>query len=158
MAKILLEDLNIHAKEEDVSTLDGILKAFYEVISGPAGQPRDWKRDRTLYAPPALMVPTAIKDGRPSIQVLDIDGYVERAEPILAQGFFEYEIHREATIFGNMAHVFSTYEARATEDGPVMRRGINSVQLVNDGKRWWIVSCVWDTEREGNPLPARFNP
>ena len=155
---IRLEQLNMQAREEDVATLDGIIKAFYDVISGPAGESRDWDRDRTLYVPGGLFVPTGRKDGVPSIQVLDHEAYIERSGPILSAGFFEQEINRVTRIYGNIAHVFSTYEARRTKNGPVMIRGVNSIQLVNDGRRWWIVSAAWDTEREDNPLPVEFLP
>ena len=155
---VRLEELNVPAREADVTTLDGILNAFYEIVSGPAGEPRDWDRDRTLYVPGGLFVPTGMKESRASVQVLDHEGYIERSGPVVSAGFFEQEVHRVTKIYGNIAHVFSTYEARRTKDGPVMIRGVNSIQLVNDGKRWWIVSSAWDTEREGNPLPQEFLP
>jgi hypothetical protein len=149
------------ARPEDVSTLDGILHAFYDVISGPAGQPRDWDRDRSLYHPGAILVPTTTlaKDHSPPVaHVLDVEGYKKRSNDYLMEGFFEREIHRITRKFGNLAHVFSTYEARRTPDGPVFRRGVNSIELFFDGKRWWIIAAVWDSEREGNPIPPEFLP
>lgn len=155
---VRLEQLNVPVREEDVATLDGIIKAFYEVVSGPAGEPRDWDRDRTLYVPGGLFVPTGVKDAKVSVQVLDHEAYIERSGPVVSGGFFEHEVNRVTKTYGNMAHVFSTYEARYTEHGPVAIRGVNSIQLVHDGRRWWIVSAAWDTEREGNPLPKEFLP
>ncbi len=154
-----LEHLKIPARSEDVSTLDGILNAFYDVISGPAGQPRDWERDRSLYAPGALFGPSGVNpDSGPYALVLDLKQYIQRAEPILASGFFEREIHRVTRSYGKVTHVFSTYEARSTPDGPIIARGVNSIELVFAGNRWWIVASLWDREREGNPIPAEFLP
>jgi hypothetical protein len=141
---------------EDVKTLDGILKAFYEVISGPAGQPRDWERDATLYVPEAIMGRTVRPEGKPQIMIMNREQYIESSTPILNQGFFEIELHRSVRSFGAITHVFSTYEARQTPDGPVLRRGVNSIQLFYDQQRWWIVSAIWDIERPENPLPPEF--
>lgn len=149
----------IAPQPEDVATLDGIIKAFYETISGPKGQPRQWARDRTLYIPDMCFVSLEMRDGKPHAEIMDHQTYVDRTnEFFVREGFFEREIHRVTKSFGNLTHVFSTYEMRATPDGPVTGRGINSIQLFNDGKRWWIVSAVWDDERPDNPIPQEFLP
>jgi hypothetical protein len=57
-----------------------------------------------------------------------------------------------------VAHVFSTYEARRTPQGPIIARGVNSIELFYDGKRWWIVAAIWDNERENSPIPPEFLP
>jgi len=72
-------------------------------------------------------------------------------------GFFEREISRKTESFGTITHAFSTYESRRTkEDAKPFARGINSIQLVNDGTRWWIVTVFWDSERPNNPLPEKY--
>ncbi len=142
-------------RSEDVTTLDGIIKAFYETISGPIGRPREWERDRTLYIPGVRFVSTNVKNGKPVIKVLDHQQYIDEANDVLVQkGFFEKEIHRIVKTFGNITHVFSTYESRYTIDGPVIARGINSIELFNDGNRWWIAAAIWDVERIDNPIPS----
>lgn len=149
------------ARPADVSSVDAILAALYDVISGPAGQKRDWNRMRSLFIPGARLVPVRADSGGGSTAiVLDVDGFIERSGPFLEQGgFFEREIARRTERFGNIAHVFSTYETRRTLQDPVpFMRGINSIQLQRDGDRWWIVSVFWDAEREGNPLPSEYLP
>ncbi|MGH7450143.1 MAG: hypothetical protein ACRENG_02225 [bacterium] len=149
----------IAPRPEDVSALEGIIKAFYETISGPKGQPRQWARDRTLYIPDVRFVSMDVRDGKPHAEIMDRQTYVDRTDAFLVSGgFFEREIHRVTKSFGNLTHVFSTYEMRAAPDGPVTGRGINSIQLFYDGKRWWIVSAVWDDERPDNPIPQEFLP
>jgi hypothetical protein len=147
-------------RPEDIGTMDGILAAFYDVISGPAGQPRQWARDRTLYIPDVRFVSLSTDSGgRVHASVMDHQTFVERSnDALVARGFFEQEIHRTVQRFGNVAHVFSTYEMREREDGPVFGRGINSIELFWDGRRWWIASAQWDDERPGNPIPARYLP
>jgi hypothetical protein len=150
----------IAPRAEDVASIDGIMKAFYEVISGPAGQPRQWSRDRTLYIPDIRFVAMSEdKAGKPVAHVVTHQEFVDASdEEAVKSGFFESEIHRVTQNFGNIAHVFSTYESRQKAGGPVNGRGINSVELFNDGKRWWIASVVWDDERPANPLPPQYLP
>jgi hypothetical protein len=151
---------SIAARSEDVSTLDGIVKAFYQVISGPAGQPRQWSRDRTLYISDIRFVAMSIdKSGNPVAHIFSHQQFVDASNTALVKdGFYETEIHRVTTRFGNIAHILSTYETRTRTDGPVAGRGINSLELFWDGKRWWIASGVWDDERPGNPIPAEYLP
>jgi len=149
----------IPARAADVTTIDGMLHAFYDVISGPAGQPREWSRDRTLYIPGVKFVAMSVKDGVPVAQVMSHQQFVEDSDPwMVGQGFFEKEIHRVTRRFGNIAHVFSTYAFRRTADGPVLGRGVNSIELFWDGTRWWIAGATWDGERPDNPIPAEFLP
>ncbi len=85
--------------------------------------------------------------------------FVEEYEPeLLAKGFFETEVHRRTRRFGSIAHVLSTYESRHAPEGPVVARGVNSVNLFHDGRRWWIASAIWDEERPGNPIPPDLLP
>jgi hypothetical protein len=151
---------SIAPRPEDVSSIDGMMKAFYEVISGPAGQPRQWSRDRTLYIPGVWFV--AMKeDGKhnPQSLVMSHQQMVDRFDSELVdKGFFEGEIHRRTERFGNIAHILSTYESRNTKDGPVMDRGVNSIDLFWDGQRWWIAGAIWDEERSDNPIPKELLP
>lgn len=146
-------------RAEDVASLDGIIKAFYDVISGPAGQPRAWARDRTLYIAGVKFVSLDVQDGRPVASVMDHQQFVDRTDAgFVRDGFFEREIHRVTHRFGNLAHAFSTYEMRRTPDGPVFGRGVNSIELFWDGARWWIAAAVWDDERPDNPIPRELLP
>ena len=149
----------IAPRPEDVATLDGIIKAFYETISGPAGKPREWARDRTLYIPDVRFVSMDQRDGKPHAEIMDHQTYVDRTDGFFVrEGFFENEIHRVTKSFGNVTHVFSTYEMRTSPTEPVTGRGVNSIQLYNDGKRWWIISAAWDDERMDNPIPPELLP
>jgi hypothetical protein len=147
-------------KPEDVSSIDGIMKAYYDVISGPAGQPRQWARDRTLYIPDIRFVMLSEnKGGQPIARIASHQQFVDSSNPMLVkEGFYEQEIHRVTQKFGYIAHVFSTYETRLKVDGPAIGRGINSIELFYDGKRWWIASAIWDDERPDNPLPPEYLP
>ena len=144
---------------EDVATLDGIIKAYYDVVSGPAGQPRQWARDRSLHHPEAQVVIVRSNDsGQPTANVMTLAEYHKQSDRLGEHGFFEYEIHRETQLRGAIAHVWSTYEWRTNKDGPVGGRGINSIQLVNDGKRWWITSWMYDGRSDAPPVPDRYLP
>lgn len=149
----------IPADPADVRTLDGIVAAFYETISGPAGAPRQWARDRTLYVPGVRFFMLSERDGRPHAEIVTHQEYVERSDPgLVRDGFFESEIHRRTERFGNVAHVWSTYQFTRERGGAVLGRGVNSIQLFWDGDRWWITSAAWDGERANNPLAPPFLP
>ena len=148
------------ANPADVSSMDGILKAVYDVISGEAGQQRDWNRFRTLFHPNARMIPTGKNPatGVVGARAFTPDEYIKRSEPImLKEGFFEREKARRVETFGAVTHVFSTYEAfhKANDKTPFMR-GINSIQLLNDGKRWWVLTIMWQAETPETPLPKKY--
>jgi hypothetical protein len=143
----------------DTYTIEAIIKALYEVISGPAAVPRDWNRFRSLFFPGARLVRTFMAaDGTPRAFAMDADAYeADTADYFRRESFYEAEFARRIEVFGNIAHVFSVYEARHDpSDAQPFRRGINSVQLFNDSYRWWIVSVLWDNEREDNPIPAEY--
>ena len=145
------------ARPGDVETPESIVAALYDVISGPAGQERDWGRFRNLFAPGARLIPAAPRQDGAAPASLSPEDYITRtSENFLKNGFFEREIARRAEAFGNVTHVFSTYESRRTAtDAVPMARGINSIQLLKHAGRWWIVTVLWDQERADNPLPAK---
>jgi hypothetical protein len=145
--------------DADFTTIDGIIAAMYESISGPKGTPGDWERDRSLHHPKALLVPVRQAPGGPAAGVFDFDEFVASREGFLAStDFYEVEIARQEFRFGDIAHVLSAYEARTAPApaGKVLRRGVNSIQLMHDGSRWWILSTIWDNEREGVQLPPEL--
>jgi hypothetical protein len=142
----------------DVASPEAIVAALYDVISGPAGQARDWDRFKGLFAPGARLLPAAPRKDGSAPMALSPDDYVQRTtDAFLKNGFFEQEAARRVEAFGTIVHVFSTYESRrAKSDERPFARGINSIQLMQHGGRWWIVSVMWDQERPDNPLPAKY--
>lgn len=150
----------IPARPEDTASLDAILTALYDVISGPAGQKRDWDRMRSLFVPGARLIPAVYRPDTttPFLRMLTVDDYITRVGPQLeANGFFEKEIARRVERYGGVVHVFSTYDSRrAASDPQPFARGINSIQLWHDGKRWWIVTIYWEGERAANPIPPAY--
>jgi hypothetical protein len=147
------------ANAADVATLDGIIAALYDVISGPPGQARDFNRMRSLFIPGGRLMPVGGKTpDAVGIRLLTVNDYVATSGPLLLEkGFHEKELARRTERFGNIAHVFSTYEALIEKDQHTMR-GINTLQLMFDGKRWWIVSLMWQAESPELPLPKEYLP
>jgi hypothetical protein len=146
-------------RAEDVESLDGILAAYYEVVSRPAGTAPDRARDEWIHHPDALVAITGVDDqGVPVIRTMTLGEYHDRFGDPDAASFFEWEIHRTVQRFGNVAHVWSTYASGREPDGEVFGRGINSIQLYHDGTRWWITSWIFDQERAGNEIPPEFLP
>ena len=147
------------ANPADVNSIDAIVAAVYDVISGPAGKKRDWDRMRSLFMPGARLIPTGPRpSGGYGSRALTVEDYLTRSAPLFEkEGFYEKESARRLESFGQIAHVFSTYESRhAPDDAKPFQRGINSIQLMNDGKRWWIVTIFWQGEDGKNPLPDKY--
>lgn len=151
---------SLHAQQPaadpaDVGTIEDIVRVSYEVISGPPGTPRQWRRDSTLYAPGA-MFHSLDEDERGSVSVTSMtpEEFRRRTDKgFVRNGLIEYEIGSQVERFGHVAQVRSVYAMRQTEQGPVIGRGVNYFQLYWDGTRWWIAGMVWDDERENNQIP-----
>lgn len=147
------------AKPGDVASSAAILAAVYEVISGPAGEARNWPRFRSLFVEGARLIPIGRDpEGRIRTRVMTVEEYIERASPLFhKQGFFEQQISSVAERYGHLAHVFSTYESRHNKnDEQPFARGINSFQLMFDGNRWWIVTILWEAETPELPIPEKY--
>ena len=145
-------------RPEDVSTIDGIIKAFYEAISGPKGQPRQWVRDRPLYVKDVRFIQINRLGDAVRPRIMRYMDYVNGSnEYLVKDGFTEREINRVTARFGNIAQVASTYEWHA-DDKKATGRGINIIQLFYDGARWWISGATWEEERKDNPIPKEFLP
>jgi len=151
----------VAARPEDVSSIEAIVHASYETISGGVGVPRQWGRDQTLFDPHVRFVAIAVD---PVSKETKTDSFSEQeladdtnAESV-RDGFVEHELGHSIQRFGNVATVLSSYEIKISATGKAAARGVNIFQLYFDGKRWWILSVVWDEERPGNPIPAELLP
>lgn len=151
--------LSFGQAQADVASPDALIEALYESISGPAGE-RDWDRFRHLMYPNARLIPVQSREDSARAVFFSPEEYIEQVIPYFEEnGFFEVEISRETASFGNILHAFSTYESRHKADDPApFSRGINSIQLMHDGQRWWLINIFWDAEREGLTIPARYLP
>ena len=147
------------ARAEDVRSIEAIMGAIYDAISGSAGQERDWDRFRSLFLPGARLIPTGRRasDSVGVARVWDVEEYIRVAGPGLKGGFFEREIGSRTDRYGSVVQRFSAYESRrALDDAKPFARGVNSFQLFNDGKRWWVVTIYWEGESPSNPIPAEY--
>lgn len=142
-------------RPDDVNSLHSILKSIYDVISGPAGD-RDWNRFRSLFVPEARLTSATRIDGGP-VRLFDVDGYARGAGGYFkTHAFYESAIANRIQKFGNIAQVFSSYASRTAPNERPFARGVNSIQLFNDGTRWWVLSILWDEETPTNPLPPEL--
>jgi hypothetical protein len=145
------------ARSGDVDTIDHIIAAVYDVISGPAGQ-RDWNRFSSLYYPGARLIPTRRDEkGAINARIFTPDEYAKRSQEFFSkEGFFENSIANRVETWDKIAHVWSTYESRHAKGEKPFARGINSFQLFNDGSRWWILTVYWESEDPAHPLPEKY--
>lgn len=143
---------------DNVSTLDGIIKAYYDVVSVKKGGKVYFERDSLLHWPGAQVGGVNInKNGKPVIGYVSLKKYHTLSDASLEKdGFDEKEISRKTEKFGAIYHVWSTYESRNEPGGPVIERGINSIELFNDGARFWILGWFYDGERKDNPIPKEY--
>lgn len=145
--------------EKDVTSVDAIIAALYDVISGPGDEERDWNRLRYLCHADAKLIPCFEKqDGSGGVRYLGVEDYIKAAAPAMAEsGFFERETGRKTEQYSNIVHCFSTYESRyKAGDAKPFERGINSIQLMYDGTRWWVLNILWQGETDKFPLPKKY--
>lgn len=149
------------ASPGDVRSVDAIIAALYQAISFEPGQRPDWDRLRSLFHPEGRLVPP--RGEEPRRHVLDVESFIARSSGFIGEsglrdrGFFEREIGREVDRFGHVVHAFSAYESLYTADDPEpFSRGINSIQLVEDEGRFWVLNIVWDVETEERPIPSEY--
>lgn len=143
--------------QSDVVSLDAIVEAFYQVVSGPEGEPADRARDEFLHHPAALIgIPVRDDQGRAVLRMITLGQYHDAAGGPRTRPFYEYEVHREVQRFGRVAHVWSTYASSRSPGGEPFARGINSIELYWDGSRWWITSWSFDQERDGLVIPDQY--
>jgi hypothetical protein len=145
------------ARPEDVKSVEALVAALYDVISGPAGE-RDWARFRTLCIPEVrLIMNTANSQGEIVRRVMSAEDFQQVASQVFNQeSFYERGVHNDVDQFGTIAQVFSTYESSHEKNGKPFERGINSMQFVYDGHRWWTVTILWDKESPTNPIPKKY--
>lgn len=151
-------------RPEDVASPEAIVEAGYAAIAHEPGQGFDWDRFRTLFLPEARLIPnTEQREG--SFDVLTVEEFIAWIESVSPApgsandaGFVEEQISAEVVRYGDVAHVFSTYQKHVWDSDEILGRGINSFQLVHDGDRWWIAGVVWDEENGAGPIPPEYLP
>ena len=144
---------------KDVESIDSIVEALYASISGEKGEERDWERFRNLFIPEARLIPTGKnQDGKLVYSVSSPEQFIEQAnQNFVDNGFYEYETHRSTEDYGHVVHLFSTYASkRSKSDAKPFNTGINSIQLFNDGERWWVVTIYWAHNTDYNPVPEKY--
>ncbi|ADR22154.1 hypothetical protein MATR_02080 [Marivirga tractuosa] len=144
--------------DEDVKSIESIMSALTDVISGPADRERDWNRFEYLFSEDAKLIPTQkIESGEVTYHYWTPQEYVEMYQKNRGgTAFYEQELHRITESFGNIAHCFSTYAVRTSENGPIERRGINSIQLLRGKDRWYIISVFWSNESDDEKIPREY--
>ena len=147
---------------EDVASVDAIVKALYESISFQPGKQPDYVRLRSLFHPDGRLIPSKTERTAPLV-IMDVETFITKSREFVVttglerQGFSEREIARRMDSFGSIVHLFSTYDSRhRANDAQTIQRGINSIQLVKDDNRWWVISILWDVERAGNSIPQKY--
>ena len=144
----------------DADAPERVVDVLYSLISGPAGVAPRWDRFRRLFAPGARLMPTNREaGGEREMRVHDVEDYIRSYGAHLEEiSFHERQIAHRVERFGRIAHVWSTYGSYASPEAEAFARGINSIQLHHDGRRWWIVTVFWDSERDDNPIPDQYLP
>jgi hypothetical protein len=145
---------------QDIASVDAVISAYYDVISGPKGEARDWDRFRSLFIDDARLITT--RPGPEGIRAIKLtpEQFITASRRYFeGGGYFEREVYRRLDTYGTIAHALSTYESRRRDDAPdYYSRGINSIQVIRDGEGWRIATIMWDHERpDENPIPPEYS-
>lgn len=140
----------------DTSSIDGVVKATYDILSGPAGQ-RDWDSFKNLFHKSAQMGATILRGEKRVFYGFTVDKYILNNNALLKKtDFYEDEIGRKEMIFGGVAQVYSAFQYKFSKDGPIKARGVNCIQLMKEKGRWWITNLIWEDESENNKIPENL--
>lgn len=160
---VMLFSFTVFGQKKDysqyVNSIDSTIKTLYAVISGEKQEARNWELFKYLFHKEAKLIPSGNnRQGVVGVRYMTLDQYIETSGKWLVDnGFFEKEIGRTTEQFGHIAHVFSSYESfRSQSDKKPFMRGINSIQLYNDGSRWWILNVFWQGETKQQPIPKKY--
>ncbi|HTX77894.1 MAG TPA: hypothetical protein VMD29_16920 [Terracidiphilus sp.] len=138
------------------TTLEELTKALDDAVSGPAGKDRTCLRG--LMLPDARLTPIRkTDDGVFEPRMLTVEDWIN-AVAVRGGEFYERQVKVQSESYGHFAHLWSTYEIRPTPDGKASVMGINSVQAVNDGKRWRVLSVLWEPDSTAGPIPPKYLP
>ncbi|UTY57844.1 hypothetical protein [Massilia sp. erpn] len=144
----------------DVNSIDSLVDAYYQTMSGGKGQPRDWNRLRTLFRHDARLISLRRdkESGKLVSRMVTVEEYIGGSVNYFGkEGFYQTEMRRQVDQYGQMAHVLSSYEVKHERgDAAPFRRSLSSIQLVGDGERWWIQSVVWQSEEDATALPPQY--
>lgn len=138
----------------DTSSIDGVINATYNILSGPAGE-RDWDNFKNLFHQSAEMGATILgQDGKRTFYGFNVEKYILNNDAFLKKSdFYEDEIGRKEIVFGGVAQVYSAFQYKFAKDGPIKARGVNCIQLIKEKGRWWITNLIWEDESENNKIP-----
>lgn len=139
------------------TTLDEMVKALDDAISGPANKDRTCLRQVLL--PEARLTPMApLESGGLAPHPLTVDNWMAMVGTRGSTPIYERQVKVGTETYGHIAHLWSTYELRPTPDGKATARGINSIQAAFDGKHWRVFEILWQAETREEPVPAKYLP
>jgi len=138
----------------EARSIEAIIPALYQIVSGKAGSDKNWPLMKTLFADTASVTPVFhTKEGKMTANISSVDEFIALNKTIFKdQNFFETEVGNKTFTFGHMANVLSHYESRDAIGAEPYAQGVNSFQLLNDGRRWCVISVTWDSHSKDHPL------
>lgn len=139
------------------TTLDELINALDGAISGPGNKDRTCLRE--LMLPEArLSLVRNEQDGSFTPRNLTVDDWINAVASRGDKSFYERQVKTSSETYGHFAHLWSTHEIRDTPDGKANVIGINSVQAINDGKRWRVINILWEPDSTAGPVPQKYLP
>ena len=139
------------------TTLNELIKALDDAVSGPGDKDRSCLRQ--IMLPEARLTPIRkASDGRLEPRMLTVDDWIDAVARRGTTPLYERQVKVITETYGHFAHLWSTYEIRDTPDGKATVTGINSVQAVNDGARWRVLSVLWEPDSTAGPIPEKYKP
>ncbi|WP_353779671.1 hypothetical protein [Winogradskyella sp. 3972H.M.0a.05] len=145
--------------KKDVESIQSIMDSYYDCISGPIGQKRDFDRLKNLFHPEARLIYSYWNESSTVSEVMvfnTIEEFISKLDYLDKKGFYEYEIQNSIEQFSSISHVFSTYTYRVEDNSIPQNKGITSYQLLFDGDRYWIISMFWAAENKKYKIPKKY--
>tara|TARA_R110000744_G_C19053320_1_gene528114 strand:- start:64 stop:576 length:513 start_codon:yes stop_codon:yes gene_type:complete len=138
---------------KDVESVDAIMNAYYDVVSGSSNEPWEFERDKYIHSKDAVIT-RLDENGKAESHTLEAEYIPFGLSP--KEDFYEKELKRKVSKYGNVAQVWSAFEIRTDPNTETNIRGLNSVQLHYESGRWWIDSWTCEMESEKSSVVSEF--
>ena len=138
---------------KDVESVDAIINAYYDVVSGASNAPWEFERDKYIHSQNAVIT-RLDENGKAESHTLEAEYVPIGLSP--KEDFHEIELKRIVSKYGNIAQVWSAFEIRTDPKTETNNRGLNNIQLHYENGRWFIDSWTCEMESENSSVVTDF--
>ena len=146
----------MHHGDQPEEPVRAAMGRYYELFCFKGGATPDPEELRDLFMPEGKVI-----NSNPDLpRALNVEQFIDlqqaQATHRAATGFYEREQFQKIDLFGNVAHVLSTYAKLDRSHTEPFALGVGSVQLIKVQERWLISVVAWYDQTAEVQVPERY--